>query len=733
MHRMTAIALWLVAAPALADSPIDKWTGSIGEVALEGQVDVPLYGTPWGSPNPCVKVHIGENAYIFGLSTSSTGIYVTENVAKKEEFKIRHGNAKTINLQGKDSKWKTGGEIPWSDVDEIRIGELVLSGVRVRAEDPEANDTEFFTNRPAGWSLDGILGLGALPEDIVWAVRPSTGVVSFARGASADDLRKSVEGTTLDYRVIASDSYKYGKRKGIRSAKNLVVTTSIGGETVDAVLTSSLLGSSLASEIEVPDTLMYKRADRVWRYLPVSLGGVDLGRSWFYHTSSYTHGQVEFDAVVGMNHLSGVDLLVDPVAKKVTLATTDGHGRHDPLPFILEEALKAVAPAPAEEAEAGTEESDNDDAESAEEGAEAEDAKPPGDSTAWGRLADIYQEMGNYEEAITARKSATAFNPRSCPEWQRLGKTQLEAGQIGDAIVSLETASTHYHAWYDVSLEEREKLQKKLKKLEGEEKQEAEHYVAASSCHTADGYLAAALFSAGDMDTIESLYRDRLDLDPRLAMATANARMVKGDFTGASEPLRQAVKLRRSPWASARVGLALTYAKAGDWGTADGHYKRAMNVSNDHRIVQMWLEGIRSAQGADASISAALAHVRDNPERAGAYYGLLMEAKASGDEESIAGAQAMGDAFFAQELQIRPRSASIWSTYARYLVQLGRMDQAKEAAVLALQFDPGTAAAWLAMSDVEQAAGNTERADMMRIRAAQVSPFHPGYALMMKR
>ena len=39
-----------------------------------------------------------------------------------------------------------------------------------------------------------------------------------------------------------------------------------------------------------------------------------------------------------------------------------------------------------------------------------------------------------------------------------------------------------------------------------------------------------------------------------------------------------------------------------------------------------------------------IAHIKANPEAAGAFFGLMAESKASGDAESIAGAQAMADA-----------------------------------------------------------------------------------------
>ena len=750
MHRITALALWLTATPALASTPLDKWTGSVGSATLEGQVDVTMYATPAGLPVPCVKMKIGDNEYLMVLASGSDMIFFSDTVVKKEGWKPKSANKKLINLQGEKAKWKLGGEISWVEADEIRIGDMVLSDVvGMTKARPHDHSADFYSRLTEGGHTDGFIGMSALPQDVVWAVRPSAGLVSFARGEAGEKLSASVQGTSLSYKSLPGTVYKFGKRKGIRPNLDLIVTGEVGGQPADVILNTGKIGGSLSSEIEISESPESKTGDYLFRHLGVDLGDLSLGDGWFLHTSIFTYGQLEIDAAMGMHHLSDVDMVVDPTKSTVVLAKAKGQSRSDALPFLLERAKAAVAPE-AEEGEASAEAESTEETPAAEaEGTEAsgeaqstddskctEDAQegpPPGSAAAWSTLAGLYERMGDFDSAIDAREAVTKFDVHSCEGWQTLGKSQLEGGKIAEAIVSLEKASNLYHAWYDNSLEERQDLEKKMNKLKCEEKEAFTPKKASSSCHTADGWLAAALFSAGDMDTIESLYSKHLDLDSKLAMVTANARMVKGQYDKANEPLRQAIKLDRSPWASTRLGLALTYAKAGDWSTADGHYRRAMSVSDDHRIVQMWLEGVRGAKGNTESIAQAQAHIKANPEAAGAFFGLMAESKASGDAESIAGAQAMADAFFERQLQIYPKSAEIWSVYARYLIMVDRMPEARQAAVLALQFDARKPAAWLAMSDVERAAGNAERADTLKLRAAQVAPFHPGYALMMKR
>jgi tetratricopeptide (TPR) repeat protein len=715
MHRISAIALLALGSSALAASPVDKYTGSIGSTSLGGQVDVPLYTTANGLTIPCVKVSIGDNEYLMALASGVDIVYFGADMVKAEGWKAKDGNAKLINIFGESNKYKTGGKKSWTTAPELSIGGLVLSDVVGLTADP---------SKPSGPEsispmVDGIIGLSALPEDIVWSIRASTGEVSFAHsGESGEALKAAIDGTVLSTHSVESTNYKYGKRKSWRPYIGLIVAGSVGDQAVDVHIQTSTTGSGLSSAVELTDGVSSKLGDKNFRHLPVALGDMDMGRGWFYHTSTYTHAQFEHQADLGMHHLSDIDMVVDPAAKTVELAQVKGQSRHDPMPFLLARAEAATQDAPGEdgEDEASTESEDT----------------PSGSAKAWSTLADLQERTGDFAAAIASRTQATAFDEDSCTEWMGLGKTQLGAGKIGDAIVNLETASKAYHAWYDLSLEVREEISKKQDKMDKDDKLAAEDKPAAAACHEADGYLAAALFSAGDMDTIESLYTQHLDLDPKLAMVTANARMVKGDFAGANAPLRQAVKLRREPWDAVRTGLAQTYAKAGDWETADGHYRRALQGSQDHRVVQMWLDGTQSAKGAAAAVSAAQDNVKARPESAGAHFGLLHAAIASGDEESISGATAIADVFFSRHIEVNPKSAELWSVYARTLVMMGRADEARQAGELALQLDPTQAAAWLAMSDVESAAGNADRAAAHKLRAAQVAPFHPGYALLIE-
>ncbi len=338
------------------------------------------------------------------------------------------------------------------------------------------------------------------------------------------------------------------------------------------------------------------------------------------------------------------------------------------------------------------------------------------------------RERAELQLLSDAHVNATLLSD-SCLAWVRLGKAQLKAGKVADAIVSFETSADKYHGWFDMPREERKKLQKKLKKTKSDDKPDI---VASAKCHDADAHLAAAVLSAGDFETVESLYRERLDLASKLALVAANARLAKGEHHLAQEPLRQAAKINRTPDSRVRLGLAMVYEKAGDWGTAEGHYLRALQwSSSDTRLVEMWLDGLRAAKGGEAALAAAQHFAAMDPGSRAAVYGLAREAKQTGNAEAIEAASALADMFFDKKLDTYSRNGSLWGVYARYLLINDRLEEAQQAAELAVQFDAESPDAWMALAEIQLSQGNKEESAQFRLRAAQVAPFHPGYAAML--
>ena len=130
--RFAALAFFASSVPAVAGTPIDSMVGSIGSVTMDtDRVDVALYSSPWGDPLPGVQVTIGEKQYLFKVETSAVGIYAGARVAKDQELKVRVGNKKLINLKGEKNQFRLGGERKVANLDELRIGSLVLHDVVV--------------------------------------------------------------------------------------------------------------------------------------------------------------------------------------------------------------------------------------------------------------------------------------------------------------------------------------------------------------------------------------------------------------------------------------------------------------------------------------------------------------------------------------------------------------------------------------------------------------------------
>ena len=189
MYRIIALTLGLLSGPALADSPVDKYTGSIGETTLGAEgVDVPLYTTAGGLTVPCVKVAVGDNEYLMALATGIDIIYFGQSMVKAEGWKTKDGNAKLINIFGEANKYKPGGKKPWTTAPEMRIGDMVLTDVVGLTSDPSDSASDFYAEDSVSSQIDGFIGLSALPDDIVWAIRASTGQVSFAPAGEAGDL-----------------------------------------------------------------------------------------------------------------------------------------------------------------------------------------------------------------------------------------------------------------------------------------------------------------------------------------------------------------------------------------------------------------------------------------------------------------------------------------------------------------------------------------------------------------
>ena len=363
--RIVLLAIAVFSTPVLAGTPIDKMRGSIGSAALDSErVDVPLYSAPDGHPYPGVQVTIGEDQYLFKLASGSTHVHVGPRVVKDQGLKIREGNKKFINLQGKDAKHKLGGEQKYTSIETLQIGGLVLSDVVASTKKGAALG--------GGNTFDGIIGLGALPADLGWAIRPSAGHVSFAKGETVSGLASS--GMVVPYVNSDSFTYKYGVEVSLEDAHSLIVQADIGGESIPAVLRTSVAHSNYKTEAPHPAEINDRDGDVFLRYHNVSLAESSLGSLWLSEYTALPEAPQKYRAVLGMNVLHRFDIAVNPVESTVTLTEVTKPTWNDPRPFLLTQALKAVEPVVAEEGDEPSQSTD----EAAASSEEEQDEKPPG-------------------------------------------------------------------------------------------------------------------------------------------------------------------------------------------------------------------------------------------------------------------------------------------------------------------------------------------------------------------
>jgi tetratricopeptide (TPR) repeat protein len=322
-----------------------------------------------------------------------------------------------------------------------------------------------------------------------------------------------------------------------------------------------------------------------------------------------------------------------------------------------------------------------------------------------------------------------ALDGDSCAAWSRLGQTQWASGDLDGAIESFSKSADMYHAWYDLSLEKRNELKEELDGLEGEEKENFAHTVAASSCHTADGHLAAVTLASGDLLKVESIYRDRLDLDAQLPLLAGVALVTAGEYSNAQEPLRQALK-RGGMANNARLALAAAYSAQGDWESASNLFQRVLKTDRSIQTVVFYLDTMHESQGSDATHEALNALVKGYPESFGVLYGWGPHAVATG-QFTIA-ARAYGDEWFKQYASRFSNSAELAGAKARWMSLWDASAIATQKAIRgALNKDPNNKDALLAKAAVATAKGDQSAANELTLKAAQLGVDHIGYAKLL--
>lgn len=713
MRRHLLAALLCLPAVAAADTYLDKFTASAELVSLAGVKEVPLYRTSAGggfSSVPLVLVEVGEGRKaLFSLTWGDDEISISQGLADELKLKVKDSNRKLVNIQGKDHRSKYDDERKHAQLPSLKLGELELGDATVAVKEKISG--------PKGYTVEGSLGLASLPDQLAWAVLPSQGVLRIGPAASGADLVSALGGEVTDFRHTES----YRTKVKVRSYKvddfeppqHYLVHGQVGASMGDIALSSDN-ECSVNSTLVPADAPRRMKGDRTYVWLPVTLGTTSVGAGWFSVTTwpeTVTPADNEASLCHGLT--SDLDIAVDPVNKKLAFKAVTEDARPPVDAVLLAEAQKPP-PAPAEPPKA--------EAPKEGEAAPAPEKKDVGPNK---KQAAIQAGMGDASGAIANWTAVTEAEPRVCSGWQSLGAALLEADRPTDAIVALEKASGLYHAWWDLPREERLEIAKANKKLEPAELEAAEKIEQPSTCYTADGQLARARLAADQLEDVGALYRERLDLDPVLAIVAGNAALRLGESKAALEPYRQAIVREPvdRPSDLARLGVAL--ASRGNWTQAEPMFRRALEIDPYNAMTAaLWGEAMVAALGPQAAQAAAADWARANPDSAAAHLNWVVLSNGADREAAITAAKAAFKVGYTSEPQADRRALR-----ARLHLIEGELDKAAAAAESATKANPSAPFPWLVAAQVAEARGEASNAALYRAKAARLGADNPAYAV----
>jgi tetratricopeptide (TPR) repeat protein len=732
MRSWLLVSLAFASLPASA-APLDKYAGTPGDVTISGPIDVPLQESPGGNPYAYVWVKFGadsDKGYLAQLSSDSQFHYMSSDLADELGLKVHTGNKKLINWKGEDHKGRLGVSVNYVDVDEVRIGDLVLKHVRVITSEPldkDEKEKQELTVEPKGLSAGLTLSLPAL-EQLGWAVLPSDGVVRFVPAKDAASLVQSV-GSEIPYTSREVTRERFGKRKDGRfyhPSVPILVDAKIGG--VDSPRTALVLdvwAGTIDAQLELTGATYLQLGDASIANTSASIGGMAPVPTTLFKNpiNGFVGGYVAdmVTASLGSEVLSSYDFAADPANHTIALRPVSTPKRDNPTAAALAAALKDIEK-PADDAKDEKKKSDEPD----------EEWKPkPKDLT---KVAYLYANLGDLPNALANHKRVTEIKPRKCDGWQNVGETQAMMGDFQGALASFQQASTLYHAWWDLPVEQREDLEKELNKLEEKEREAAENYAQPAGCFKADGQMAAAALALSNYDQVAQTYKDKLDLDPGLAVTNGSMELVRGNLASAQASFRQAVKMSNdSKWGDARLGVGITYAESGDWVSAKELFNNwfAAGIRDDVDPLSLWLSYVRKYEGADASVAAIRKVASENPLSAEFTLAWFREALRAGKADEAAQAKARLDTILAWAHNNEPRRTFTWSNTARYLATLGDVAGAAQAADKAVQLQPQNDDAWEAKFEVAMLQGNAQEAQAALVRASTLGEAgHPTNALV---
>jgi outer membrane protein OmpA-like peptidoglycan-associated protein len=683
---MRALALLALCLPAtaLAGNPYDKYTGSVGEVSIDGVVELELLSGAYGGELPFIRVRFSEDDdtyWLFLLDMGGDEIIVSKTVAEEHGSGVKTKNKNFFGSLGKkkdEAAYKLGGKFEVTSFDQLLLGEgLVASDVTAMVgsfpvPSPILDDFAFA-------SVAGVIGVGAL--DLPTALLPSEGVVRFAPADQGQAILDAVGGTVVPFESAESVKVKTWMGKQVLPGAYMVIDGEIAGQPVKLSPSTIVDASELRRSVEVGEVPTQPIADVQGVFVGVKIGQHELEPAWFVQrdltTVEYPGGIV---AALGYNILADYDIAVDPVSGQIALDVAKAQQRHWPIQGIIGARDKELEPEEAEEGEAK---------EKTEDDIKAEQEKRAG---VLDQKAFFHIVAGEHEEAIAALEEATGLDAEPCERWFYLSTAYQHAHRFDDAAVAAQKAMDRYLAWSSLSSEEREEIQEmddEEREASGVQPQDLD------ACYQMPGVIAHYQLVAGETDAAIATYTEHADLHPNIGLMAGIAYLLEDDDAAANGPLRQALNMGARSTGQyqgilngARIALAELYQRNGDLDTALAHWERERNyLAHDPFAAQQYAELVRQRDGDAAALAAVQALADGMPLNPVAYTVLGNELSAAGQADAAKAAYDKAGELIDHAIALRPSVASGYGLEAWLAVQVEDWAGAKEAAQKGLELN----------------------------------------------
>ena len=703
MRLLSVLALLVLSTPADAHR-LDDWGAGAKSVALDDVVEVPLQLGPCGDLRPHVTVSVGEESYLFLLEAASSKIAASKSLieAAGGEVKLKNRDFwKSFTRSDDHEKFRVGGKMKVAHLDEISVGDMVLSDVSVISRNVNTRPG-VLPSCPA--TVDGVLGLESL--DAAVAILPSEGVVRFAPSDRGSELVSALGGTSIATQSVDSIEFKYGVKAYDTSYRQMFEVTYGDNESPTyTVFSTERTRSAVQSGVAGVTTVAVADTDRA--QVKANVAGLGEHVVWADITDMREALPKDWAATrplayLGHRFLRDYDIVFDPAGNQIALKAASAQKRADSLDDAIARATSDLEAAPDEEA-ASDEEVD-----------EAAQAKERAGKLSG--LASMLLEKGDLETAIQHLEEAAALQPDVCGSWVDASEGYAIATRFSAAAEAAEKAQAMYTAWNALSAEERADIEA----LEGDEAEAAAVSPQSSSCHVVYGLTASSKLAAGDTAGAMALYPEHLDLDHKLPAFVGVAALSAGDAAVAQSALRQALRLGASAsdgTVLANTRLALSHATDTDQAIALWE-RDARRLANDPLSVAMYMDFVKTAGGDVNATLTALAGETVFPAAVHAVLGRTEESHRATALELYADEIAYGGS-------VGPLMAR--KAWAQWLG--GDAEGAKTTADAALSAHPSLPYAWLVLSHVEAAAGNTEMAEAHAAKARGLAAGHIGFHL----